>query len=215
MIQIIDNWRDLPLGVYLDILDIQRTEQDELARQAAILAALAGMNAADVLQLPLDEYKRLRAASEFLGQECPDNLVRTADRYDCPPFTLVPVKDYDKLTVAQYVDFQTFAQNAEAHLPELLSVFLVPEGHRYMEGYEAKDVQASIRDWLNVADALGLAARFFAWSSTSTRNSLDFSRVLAGAMPEGPTKEKILKKIRETEAGLSSLDGDGSPTSTQ
>ena len=215
MIQIIDNWRDLPLGVYLDILDIQRTEQDELARQAAILAALTGMNASDVLQLPLDEYKRLRAASEFLGQECPDDLVRTADRYDCPPFTLVPVKDYDKLTVAQYVDFQTFAQEPEAHLPELLSVFLVPEGHRYMEGYEAKDVQASIRDWLNVADALGLAARFFAWSSTSTRNSLDFSRVLAGAMPEGPTKEKILKKIQETEAGLSSLAGDGSPTSTQ
>lgn len=215
MIQIIDNWRDLPLGVYLDILDIQRTEQDELARQAAILAALTGMNASDVLQLPLDEYKRLRAASEFLGQECPDDLVRTADRYDCPPFTLVPVKDYDKLTVAQYVDFQTFAQEPEAHLPELLSVFLVPEGHRYMEGYEAKDVQASIRDWLNVADALGLAARFFAWSSTSTRNSLDFSRVLAGAMPDGPTKEKILKKIRETEAALSSLAGDGLPTSTQ
>jgi len=207
---IIDNWRDLPLGTYLDILELQRTEQDELPRQAAVIAALTGMDAADVLQLPLAEYKRLRAASEFLGHECPDDLLRTADRYGCPPFTLIPVKDFDKLTVAQYVDFQTFAKDPERHFPELLSVLLVPEGKRYCEGYDPKDVQHAIRGWLNVADALGLMARFFAWSSTSMRNSLDYSRVLAGAMPEGPEKATMLARIRETEAAISEAAGDGS-----
>ena len=210
MTPIIDNWRDLPLGTYLDILEIQRTETDELTRQAAVVAALTGMDAADVLQLPLAEYKRLRAASEFLGQECPDDLLRTASIYDCPPFTLVPVEDFDKLTVAQYVDFQTFAKDPDRHFPELLSVFLVPEGKRYCEGYDPKAVQHAIRGWMNVADALGLLARFFVWSSTLTINSLDYSRVLAGAMPEGPEKERLLAKIREAEAGISRLAGDGS-----
>ena len=113
MIQIIDNWRDLPLGVYLDILEIQRTEQDELARQSAIIAALTGMNAADVVQLPLAEYKRLRAAAGFLAEEIPDDLLRIADRYTCGDLTLVRVKNYDELTVAQYVDFQSFGREPE------------------------------------------------------------------------------------------------------
>lgn len=215
MIQIIDNWRDLPLGVYLDILEIQRTEQDELARQSAIIAALTGMNAADVVQLPLAEYKRLRAAAGFLAEEIPDDLLRIADRYQCGDLTLVRVKNYDELTVAQYVDFQSFGREPEKHLPELLSVFLVPEGHRYCDGYKPKDVQAAIRDWINVADVFALAADFFAWSSTSIRSSLEFSRVLAGWMKPGPQKETMLARIRETEGRLSTIAGDGSPASTQ
>lgn len=211
---IIDNWRDLPVGVYLDILAVQAEDIDDLTRQVRTIALLTGLGEQDVLRLPLDEYKRLRAASGFLAEECPQDLLRIADTYPAGPYTLKPVRDYDKLTVAQYVDFQTFSKDVQANLPDLLSVILIPEGHNYAEGYDIKAVKAAIRDWVNVADALSLAAHFFAWSSRSITSSLDFSRLLAGRMKPGPQKEEILRKIREAETLLQSA-GAGLPSSTR
>ena len=50
---IIDNYRDLPIGVYLDILTIQETELDEFRRQALTVGALAALNEQEVLALPI------------------------------------------------------------------------------------------------------------------------------------------------------------------
>lgn len=206
---IIDNYRDLPIGVYLDIINIQETETDELRRQCLIIGALAALNEQEVLALPLDEYKRLRASAAFLQEQCPDDLLRVADRYPVGGFTLVPLKDYEKLNVAQYVDFQTFSRDAEHKLPELLSVVLVPEGCGYNTGYDIRQVQQAIREGMNVADALAIAAYFFAWSSALTISSLDYFRALAAKMKEGPTKTELQKTIAEAEEILR-LSGAGS-----
>lgn len=209
-ITIIDNWRDLPLGVYLDILNIEKTETDELARQVAILSALTGLDGPAVLDLPLAEYKRLRAAAGFLTEPCPDDLLRVADRYPAGDFVLRPVPDYEGLTVAQYVDFQTFSRMGEQALPQLLSVLLIPNGRHYGDGYDMKAVQAAIRDWINVADALALAAHFFVSSSASIAATLDYSRALAGKMEPGPTRDRVQEKLKEVDRLLSRSAGDGS-----
>lgn len=208
---IIDNWRDLPVGVYLDILAVQQSDADELTRQVRTIALLTGLSEQDVLGLPLNEYKRLRAASGFLSEECPQDQLRIADTYPAGDFTLKPVRDYDRLTVAQYVDFQTFSKDVQGNLPALLSVVLIPEGHSYAEGYDMKAVQAAIRDWVNVADALSLAAHFFAWSSRSIHSSLAFSRLLAGRMKAGAEKEVALRSLEKIETLLRSA-GAGSPS---
>lgn len=211
---IIDNYRDLPLGVYLDILKVQETEPDELRRQCLIIGALAALSEQEVLALPLDEYKRLRARSEFLAVPCPDDLLRVADSYPAGDWILRPVKEYDKLTVAQYVDFQTFCREPQENLPQLLSVLLIPDGHRYNDGYDMAAVQDAIQDWVNVADALALAAHFFASSSASIATTLNFSRALAGRMKDGKTKAELETKIAEVET-LLARSGDGSQPSTE
>lgn len=214
-VTIIDNYRDLPLGVYLDILDaVKANEGDELATQVAILSRLTGLNEQEVLDLPLDVYKRLAASAAFLREPCPDDLVRIADVYYAGALTLVPVKDYAKLTVAQYVDFQTFGKDVNANLVPLLSVLLVPEGCRYGEGYDIAQVQQAIRDWINVADAVGLAAHFFAFASRSIVDTVTFSRKLARTMKDGTAKTELLTKTAQLATLLSRGSGDGSPGST-
>ena len=210
---IIDNYRDLPIGVYLDILEIQDNEPDELRRQCRIIAALAALKEADVLGLPLDEYKRLRARAAFLREPCPEDQLRIANRYVLGHWALQPVQDQEKLTVAQYVDFQTFCREPEQHFPELLSVLLVPEGHAYNDGYDIRALQSAIREDMNVADAVALVAHFFASSSESILSTLNFSRSLAGQMKEGPTKRTLLQRLTEAEAVLSG-SGAGSQPST-
>lgn len=207
---IIDNYRDLPLGTYLGILArIEAEGGDELAAQVATIAALCGTEEAEVYALPLEEYKRLAAAAAFLKEPCPDDLVRIADKYPCGEFTLVPVKDYAKLTVAQYVDFQAYARDAEHQLPGLLTALLVPEGKEYAEGYDVAKVRDAICRDLNVADALGLAAHFFAYASRSIASTLTYSRKLARRMKAGPEKTALLTRTAELARLLQSA-GDGS-----
>ena len=212
MTRIIDNWRDLPVGVYLDILDVQKEPGEEIHRQAAILSLLTGMDPAEVLNLPLDEYRRLRGAAAFLAEPCPDDLLRIADKYPLGPLVLRPTLEYDKLTVAQYVDFQTFSKDPQKYLAELISVLVVPDGHKYGDGYDVKDVQAAIREWMNVADALALLAHFFAWSSSLIHNTPASFRLLAETKTpeERRLLKRLLKKMARTEATLSSFAGAGS-----
>lgn len=206
---IIDNYRDLPIGVYLDILSIQETEPDEFRRQALTIGALAALNEQEVLALPIDEYKRLRASSAFLSQPCPEDLLRISHTYPVGPWTLRPVLDYGKLTVAQYVDFQTFSKDRDHNLPQILSVVLIPDGHTYNDGYDMAVLQEAIREEMGVADALALAAHFFASSSALTASSLDYCRALAARMENSPQKTEMLERITEAER-LLRRSGDGS-----
>ncbi len=202
---IIDNYRDLPIGVYLDIFTLQETEPDEFRRQALTIGALAALNEQEVLAL----HKRLRASSAFLSQPCPGDLLRISHTYPVGPWTLRPVTDYGKLTVAQYVDFQTFSGDADHNLPQLLSVVLIPDGHTYNDGYDMAVLQEAIREEMGVADALALAAHFFASSSALTASSLDYCRALAARMENSPQKTEMMERITEAER-LLRRSGDGS-----
>jgi hypothetical protein len=64
---IIDNYRDLPIGMYLDICEIDRREDiEELHKQVQILSLLTAMAEEDIYNLPLEDYKVLAAKSNYL-----------------------------------------------------------------------------------------------------------------------------------------------------
>lgn len=172
---IIDSFAALPLGLYLDILAVNADEaRDEVDRQVATLALLTNTSEREILNLPIPEYSELAAAARFLGEQ-PAIPSRIAASYVCGPFRLKPTADFRRITAAQYIDFQTFAPEGDARFVELLSVFLVPEGKDYNDGYDVLEVQAAIRADLSVLDALALSAFFltrFARSIRATETSL-------------------------------------------
>ena len=126
---IIDNYRDLPLGKYEEIVRLCREEMTEVDRRVAIIAVLAGLTEDEVLHLPLDVFTDYSARSRFVERECPENMVPAVVKsYTLGGMVLVPVTDIRKITAAQYIDFQNFAQDKENHFIELLSCFLVDRG---------------------------------------------------------------------------------------
>lgn len=203
----------LPLGLYLDILAVNADgDRDEVDRQAATLALLTGASERDILNLPIQEYSGLAAAARFLGEQ-PAIPSRIAASYVCGPFRLKPTADFRRITAAQYIDFQTFAPEGEARFVELLSVFLVPEGKAYNDGYDVLEVQAALRADLSVLDALALSAFFltrFARSIRATITSLR-RRVKREGNPERLARMETL--LRDLQAASSSLTaGAGSAT---
>lgn len=207
---IIDNYRKLPIGKYMDIVALCETEMDEVERRVKIVAILTGLSEDEILNLPLPKFTEYSAAAKFLDKLCPENLIPAVSKsYPVGGFVLVPVTDMRKITTAQYIDFQTFSKDKEKYLVEMLSCFLVPKGCDYNDGYDIADVHAAIREEMSVAEVLALLAFFFKSWFVSIRDTLSCSVREAMKIEDKETKKTMLKKIRSLLDSKTS--GDGSP----
>lgn len=212
--EIIDNYRDLPYGKYEEIVRLCETEMTDVDRKVAVIAVLSGLTEDEVLRLPLATFTRYAAASKFLEELCPENLIPATRRtYNVGGFVLVPVTDIRKITAAQYIDFQTFAEDREHRAVEMLSCFLVPRGCDYNDGYDVLDVHKALRAELSVAEVLALLAFFFKSWLKSTRDTLTYSTRAARRIKDKEKRAETMEAIRTLQASL--IAGDGSRTSTE
>lgn len=207
--RIIDNYRDLPIGMYLDICEIDRREDiEELHKQVQILSLLTGEAEEDIYNLPLEEYKVLAAKSNYLRNPYEGEILM-AKSYKVGAFNLIPVEDFRKITTAQYIDFQTFSKEGEKRVVELLSTMLIPKGSKYNQGYDVIEVQKAIREELSVADALTLFAFFFVQYRQLIKDSLICCREEAMKIPDKEKRMKTLRAIQKQEDLLLMRNGDG------
>ena len=192
----IDNYKDLPLSLFLRIDKVLTSEAEDIDKQVAVIALLSGCEEADILAMPVTDYASLAGKAAFLSEPCPS--VPAAATIQAEGFTLVPVKDFTRITTAQYVDFQTFARDIPQSLPRLLSCLLVPEGHSYNEGYDMAAVHRAV-EALPLPVAMGLSAFFFA----SLRESIAASLASLAQMPgQGTKAASLAAKTREILASL-------------
>ena len=182
----IDNYRDLPVGKYEEIVRLCNEEMTEVDRKVAILSILTGKTEDEILHLPLPVFTEYSAKSRFLERECPENLIPGVSRsYHLGGFVLLPVTDIRKITAAQFIDFQEFSKQKETKMVEMLSCFLVPRGMDYGEGYDVLEVHQAIRDEMSVAEMLALIAFFFGKFIKSSRRITTYSiRMMRKKDPE-------------------------------
>ena len=182
----IDNYRDLPVGKYEEIVRLCNEEMTEVDRKVAILSILTGKTEDEILKLPLPTFTEYSAKSRFLEKECPENLIPGVSRaYHLGGFVLLPVTDIRKITAAQFIDFQEFSKDKETKMVEMLSCFLVPRGMDYGEGYDVLEVHQAIREEMSVAEMLALIAFFFGRFIKSSRRITTYSiRMMRKKDPE-------------------------------
>lgn len=207
MIKIIDNYRNLPIGKYLEILELSQDESvDALEQQVKTISILTGLTEDDVLALPIMQYKELAGKTKYLENGY-DGKLQVAKSYGLAGYELIPVKDFTKITTAQYVDFQTFSNEGDKYLVETLSTLMIPKGKNYNDGYEIADVQRAIRENLSVADVLSLSAFFLTKFVKSIKDSQTFLEKEIRRIPNKEMRERLMKQM-ETEIH-SKTNGDG------
>lgn len=203
---IIDNYRNLPIGKYLEICDLARDENvDPLTQQVKTISILTGLTEDEVLALPIMEYKELAGKTKFLEKDY-DGKLQIAKSYGLNGMELIPVKDITKINVAQYVDFQTFSKEGDKYIVESLSTLLIPKGKKYNEGYEISDVHKAIRENLSVADVLSLSAFFLKMWVKSIKDFQIFSIKEIQKIPDKEKRDKLMKQMEEIH---SKINGDG------
>ena len=206
--KIIDNYHRLPIGKYLDIVNLCDTEMDDVDRKVKIVAILTGLTDDEVLNLPITEFTECCAKAKFLDKQCPENLIPGVSRsYPIGGFVLLPVTDIRKITTAQYIDFKTFEKDKEHKFVEMLSCFLVPRGKEYNDGYDILDVHNAIREEMSVAEVLALLAFFFKEWVGLIRSTLSSSIKDAMRIEDKETRERMLKRIRDLQDSMTSGGG--------
>lgn len=211
-IKMIDSYDRLPVGRYAALLAVD--EADDLRRSLAVVSILTGEDEDTLLALPVPDYAALSRRTSFLL--VPPVAASRVDAFRTSDGTVLRVQDSPtRMTAAQYIDFQTFAADADGHMAELLACICIPQGCAYMDGYDVERVKAVIRDEMPVTVALGLVQSFLARLGRSLRASLTYS---AWQLRRRAKKEKdVTRQARMeetarvlTEAVRSFRRGDGS-----
>ena len=206
----IDNYAKLPIGKYLRLCAIDPTLPD-IDRQVEMVSILTDTPVDDLLNMPVPEYSALAGCTAFLGEEPPQPQERVLKEYRLGGLTLIPVTDIRKMTTAQFIDFQNYLKEGDGKDVELLSVFLVPKGHKYNEGYDILDVQGAIRDNLSLLHAQDLRAFFSGKCRTYALASLTFSGWQARKIRNRETRKAMQDQIAEAKTNLLHV-GDGFAT---
>lgn len=159
----IDNYNDMSISLWREIRETLEDmgEAGELEVQVALISLLSGMEEDEIRNLPLKEYSDMAAKTRFLMQRPsvkavrPRNLTINGKKYDL-------VDDVKDLTTGQYIDYQTYMQDNEdfKNLAKVLSVFIVPKGKGYNEGYDVEDVIRELDEHLSIQIALGVCFFF-------------------------------------------------------
>lgn len=205
MIKIIDNYRNLPVGKWLEILELSKDENvDALEQQVKTISILTGLTEDEVLDLPIVEYRELASKTMFLEKEY-DGKLQIAKSYGLNGMELIPVKDFNKITTAQYVDYQTFSKEGDMYLVQTLSTLLVPKGKKYNDGYDMDAVQQAIRDNLSVADVVSLYAFFLTKWVKSIKDSQTYLDKEIKKIPNKLMREKLMRQMQEMRSNINGV----------
>ncbi len=132
------NWSDITLRQFNKLQDIFEVEDSYTV--CNIIDLIWGIDSSN---LPLNQFIEYKEKLEFLKQPI-------------TPIKNIPLKitvnnrtyntnvNLTEIKVAQYIDYQNYCKNPKYN--ELLSVFIIPEGHNYNDGYDLQQVKEDILD---------------------------------------------------------------------
>lgn len=153
------SWDDITVQDYVkmqEIKNLQLATEDE--KNLMVAAIINKVDYNDLIQMPLSSVKEYVNNTGFLLEKPHSNKARNKYTVNGREYRLI--KNYEEMTVAQFIDFQAIQADGFAERPaELLAIFLVPKGHQYNDGYD-KEQQIEDMLQLSIPDALGICNFF-------------------------------------------------------
>lgn len=207
------NWLTITLGQYMELIELIKSSENlkeskitDIDIMFEIVRCLYGEEAEE---LTLPEYSKLLVSLSFLGESIPNISVKKfyelgGKKYKCN-------MDLSKVTGNQYIDYMNYVRQEKGNenLSKLVSVFLIPEGCKYNEGYDINEVINLIEDEMKIIDVNAIA--FFlpnflnAYMVYTLKSSLLTMKKMMKKEKNQMKKEEIRKKITEIEDKMEQL----------
>lgn len=193
----INNYKDLTIAKYQELYSVDWENMEEIDRQVTIISILSDKTEDEVLALPLAEYSKMAAQTEFLAKE-PNVKNRTPNKVKINGKEYEVLKDVKDMTAGQYIDYQQYLSlnDITKYLPYLLSCFIIPKGKKYGE-YNVDVVINDIRNNMSVEEALNIAGFFMKKFRTSIEGMLLYLGWKM-KMAKRKTKDETVKNKLET-----------------
>ena len=169
-------WQDITVNVFKKLKSVELGNGDmidNLNANIQLLSILCDCDEDEIASLSRNEFSKLLSQTEFLKNmpksKIQDKYVVNGKRYD----VFLSLKE---MSVAQYIDFQSYSKDKERYFNELLTVFLIPHGKNYGEGYNVADVAEEVGNHLSIVDAYSILFFFILLYQTLTTMGISLSR---------------------------------------
>lgn len=194
-------WDNISLGEFAEVrailADEGRSNED---KQIALAALLQGVSEDELLNMPLDEAREAFTLASSLNT--PPQRTRLRQYYQVGAWTLKATQAKD-MSVAQWVDFQTYARDMERNMVDVLSVALVPTGKTYNTGYNIDKLKDDLRSKMMVPDALAVCFFFQKRWLRSMQRNLNY--LVGWTTLKGKKAKTLQRKALTLQAEISRL----------
>lgn len=184
------NWGEISIKKFDEIKKALNTNSNnELEANLELLAVLCNVDIQEIENLPLTEFSKLLKQTDFIVKmpkvDIKDNYIINGKKYNV-------CLSVNKMTTAQYIDYQTFGKDIDGNLKNLVSVFLIPEGKKYGE-YDLENVIDELYNNMPIADAYSVCFFFTLQLQSLTKVTLSYlERKIRKEMKK--EKDKIRKE---------------------
>lgn len=186
-----NSWDEITWREYEQIEQILNTDIPESYKSVHLLSILTGVPAEDIEDMPIATVQKLIPHLDFLYTE-PETHAHQFE-YTVNDHEYDFKGKLDEITTAQYIDYRSYMDEENKDVVKLMSVFLIPKGHEYNDGYDMGQVQSDIGDmcWLDVR-----AAAFFFRIQLSAF-ILILKSYLAKTMKKSKAKKPEIKQLKD------------------
>ena len=204
---------ELTIDKYLQIKEILETHTgDDLEIQVALLSVLNECTEDELLDLPLDDYKKKVEDLDFLSSplepkpRCPKTITIDKEVYEV-------VREVKNFTAGEYIDYQNLikADNFYSVLPNILACFFIPKGKTYGRDYDIMQVADKIRYNVSIGLAMDVCFFFQKQSIRLISRTLDYlvlmSMMQIRKAETKETKEKLKEAVMKLEQLKASFKG--------
>lgn len=180
---------------------------NDLDRTTEIISIVYDLEFDDVENMPITEYRKLAQSCEFLKYPVDNKLKKLYNTLNINGTDYTLFTDIENMKVSQYIDFSNYIKNADEKIPEILSCFLIPEGHTYNDGYDIKKTINDINEYLSVQEVMQLSAFFLLLSQSLIKGIIKTKigklKRLMRKEKNRTIKEEMKRRIEVLESQLS------------
>lgn len=191
------DWKDINIKKFQDIYKAQQEGGEDMPFK--LLAIVRGCTLDEVLNTPISKLSGMMKDIEFLYNEPRVPLVKRKYKFGSRDYRIF--MKVNEMTVAQYIDFTAFSADYTNNLSRFLSTLIIPDGHKYGDGYDVDEAVEDIGNYMPVTEGLAVASFFSTWfgvyANHTKRSSLRKLRRMVRKEKDPQLKEKLQKMEEE------------------
>lgn len=188
------NWSNISGEKYYEITDVLNSSRSDLEKEVSLIAIITDLSEEEVYDLPLSDYSAYASKLVFLNKFTYPQWKKKDIKL--PSFDCKVIDDISTLNVTQYIDFQSFVSSPlRDSYDKLLSIIIIPKGHKYNDNYDITVLQKELREYLGWPEVQSLLDFFIRVSVRSLEHSLKYYN-------RKMKKEKDPEKRKEMETVL-------------
>lgn len=199
-------WKDISIKQVKQIKEVlDRTPEGEDPIWD-LIGVCYEMTTEEVDNLPLRKAEEYAKGISFLNSEPAPSVAKRS--YTLNGHKYNTTMDFTKVTTAQFIDFQQAWPESEEHPERVLSIILIPDGHKYNDGYDSNQVLDDIENYMSSTDSIGLTLFFCRLLRLSIRSAArKMRRLLKKASKEGKMSQEQLTSLRKVVELATYADG--------